>query len=283
MSPILYAVGKIFDKFTDNFIYYIMGFIAILQVLMILLVPTVILPLFNKFTPLEDGELKTKIEDLARKLKFPLDKIFVVDGSKRSSHSNAYFTGLPFFKQRIVIFDTLIEQSSVDEVVAVLGHEIGHWKKNHIIQLLLVGQFHISVIFPLFSAVYQNKSLYKSFGFNIESATGQKSVGKKVFLNNKFPYLIGFSIFGELLKPMDCLVQFIMNLFIRHNEYEADAFATKLGYGKELSQALITLQVANLSSMHVDPLYPSYHYNHPTLIERLDAIEAEIVKLEKKN
>ena len=124
------------------------------------LIPVFVMPLFNTFTPLEDGELKKSIEKLAKSVGFPLDKIFVIDGSKRSSHSNAYFTGLPFTSKRIVLFDTLVNSSSVNEITAVLAHEIGHWQKNHVLNMVCFSQIHTFIIFSLFTIVYRNTSFY---------------------------------------------------------------------------------------------------------------------------
>ncbi|GME80963.1 unnamed protein product [Ambrosiozyma monospora] len=235
---------------------------------MIIIYPKFIQPLFNKLTPLEDGELKTDVEALAAQEKFPLDKLFVIDGSKRSSHSNAYFLGLPWGSKQIVIYDTLIAQSkNVKEVVAVLGHEIGHWYLSHTTKLLVINQAHIFSIFTLFSAFVKNKSLYNSFGFY-----------------NEYPILIGFMLFGDVLKPTDAVVGFLMNLLSRTYEYQADAYATKLGYGKELKVSLITLHKENLSALNVDWLYSAYSYNHPHLTERInyiDEVEQEL-KLKKK-
>lgn len=279
--PILYAFLKIFEKFQTNFLWYICLFVFVVQILAITIIPVFIMPLFNTFTPLEDGELKTSIEKLAKKIGFPLDKIFVVDGSKRSSHSNAYFTGLPFTNKRIVLFDTLVSESSVEEITAVLAHEIGHWKKNHIVNMLFVSQFHVFAIFSLFTSVYRNVSFYKTFGFNVGISDALNIVaGPTTVFTPDFPIIIGFMLFNDLLAPSECIMQFVMSLISRTHEYQADAFAKTLGYTQELGRALINLQVKNLSTMDVDPLYSSYHYSHPTLAERLTALK---FTNEKKN
>ncbi|KAM3162384.1 CAAX prenyl protease [Lachancea thermotolerans] len=276
--PLLYAFLKIFDAFPTNFLWYICSFILAVQVLAMVLVPVYIMPLFNKFTPLEDGELKSSIEALAKRVGFPLDQIFVVDGSKRSSHSNAYFTGLPFTSKRIVLYDTLVKDASVDEITAVLAHEIGHWQKNHILRMLAFSEVHIFFIFSLFSAAYQNKSLYSAFGFYVGNIASTKP---SIVVTPQLPILIGFMLFNDLLQPLDCVLNFGINLFSRLHEYQADAYAKKLGYTKDLCHALINLQVKNLSTMNVDPLYSSYHYSHPTLPERLEALDYATEKKEK--
>jgi STE24 endopeptidase len=141
--PILSGFLSIIKKTGSQFFYYLWLFGAGLQVFMITIYPIAILPLFNKLSPLEKGKLKTDVEDLAKKLKFPLHELYVIDGSKRSAHSNAYFFGLPW-KKHIVIYDTLIEKSEIDEVVAVLAHELGHWSLGHTTKLFGISQVGFS-------------------------------------------------------------------------------------------------------------------------------------------
>ncbi|CCD24344.1 zinc metalloprotease NDAI_0D00300 [Naumovozyma dairenensis CBS 421] len=272
-GPILYAFLKIFEKFETNFIWYVCLFLLIVQILAMTLIPVYIMPLFNTFTPLEDGKLKESIENLAKSVGFPLDKIFVIDGSKRSSHSNAYFTGLPFTSKRIVLFDTLVDNNSVEEITAVLAHEIGHWQKNHILNMLFYSQIHTLAIFSLFTSVYRNLSFYNAFGFFIADTQMDINVHTptKVFIDS-FPIIIGFMFFNDLLTPLECGMQFMMSLISRLHEYQADAYAKALGYTQHLCRALIELQIKNLSTMNVDTLYSSYHYSHPTLAERLTAL-----------
>lgn len=250
------AVGflKIIDYYGDSFIFYTCGFVLFVQLVGMTIFPLFIQPLFNKFSPLEDGELKTAIEKLASEQEFPLTKLYVIDGSKRSSHSNAYFTGLPWSKQ-IVLYDTLINHSTVDETVAVLAHEIGHWKLSHLPQLLVFSQTHVFLCFLVFSGFIKNSSLFKSFGFfNVQ------------------PTIIGFTLFSDIFSPFECLSQFALNLLTRKNEYQADAYAKKFGYSEDLARALIKLLSENLSAMDADWLYSSYHHSHPILAERLNAI-----------
>ncbi|BAO41720.1 CAAX prenyl protease 1 [Kluyveromyces marxianus DMKU3-1042] len=275
-TPVLYLFLKIFEVFPSNFLWYICLFVLVVQILALTIIPVLIMPLFNKFTPLDDGELKTAIEQLAKKVGFPLDKIFVVDGSKRSSHSNAYFTGLPFTSKRIVLYDTLVNDSTTDEIVAVLAHEIGHWQKSHLLRMLAFSETHIFLVFSLFTAAYQNNSLYNAFHFFVGSST---STDFSKVITPQFPVIIGFLLFNDLLQPLDCLSTFLTNLVSRAHEYQSDAYAKELGYANHLARALINLQIKNLSTMNVDPLYSSYHYSHPTLAERLIAIE---YKNEKK-
>lgn len=272
-APILSGFLAIIQKTGTKFFYYLWLFSMAVQVCAITIYPNLIQPLFNKLTPLEDGDLRSSVEDLARKLQFPLDKLYVIDGSKRSAHSNAYFYGLPWKKQ-IVIYDTLIERSNVQEVTAVLGHELGHWKLGHVTRLFGLGQFQAFYVFALFSAFINNRSLFQSFGFAKQQ-----------------PILIGFLLFNYIMGPLSMLINVLMTVVTRTFEFQAgkhfallhqgnhadlralaDEFAVKLGYKTDLAKSLIRLQIENLSSMDADWLYASYHYSHPILPERLNAL-----------
>jgi len=252
--PILAGFLAIVQKTGNNFFYYLWLFGAGLQVFMITVYPIAILPLFNKLSPLETGDLKTGVEGLAAGLKFPLKELYVIDGSKRSAHSNAYFFGMPW-KKHIVIYDTLIEKSETQEVVAVLAHELGHWSLGHTTKLFGISQFHFFYIFSLFSVFINNHSLYQDFGFH-----------------NEFPIIIGFILFSDALAPMDTVIKLLMNILSRRYEFQADEFAQKLGYSTELAKSLIKLQIQNLSTMDADWMYASYHFSHPILSERLGAL-----------
>ncbi|KAF2156761.1 hypothetical protein K461DRAFT_289141 [Myriangium duriaei CBS 260.36] len=253
-TPLGWGFLKIIQKTGDGFFYYLWLFALAVQLFAITIYPIVIVPLFNKLTPLPPGSLKEAVEALAARLKFPLSELQVIDGSKRSAHSNAYFTGLPW-KKKIVIYDTLLEKSSEKEVEAILAHELGHWKRGHTTRLLGISQFHLFFMFALFSVFIRNRSLYDSFGFVDER-----------------PIMIGFLLFNEVLSPTDSLVKLMMNILTRKMEFEADDFSFKLGYANELASSLIKLQIQNLSSMDADWMYSSYHYSHPILTERLKAI-----------
>lgn len=269
-GPILAAFLKIMDYFGDSFMYYLSVFLFVVQIFFIVVYPKFIQPLFNTLTPLEDGELKTAIEKLAKKNNFPLDKLYVIDGSKRSGHSNAYFMGLPWGSKQIVLYDTLIHHSTVDEVVSVLGHEIGHWKLNHTTKLMTVGELHMFMIFTIFSVFIKNKSFYNSFGFGLSSGVSE------------MPAMIGFLLFGDVLKPLDAVMEFIMNLITRTYEYQADRFAAEQGLSTDLKTSLVNLHKENLSSLVVDGLYSAKEYNHPTLGERIAAIDAYLEESKKE-
>jgi len=271
--PILSGFLAIVQKTGSKFFYYLWMFVAGLQVFMITIYPVAILPLFNKLSPLQEGKLKTNIEALAGKLKFPLHELYVIDGSKRSAHSNAYFFGMPW-KKHIVIYDTLIEKSETEEVVAVLAHELGHWKLGHTTSMFAINQVclfvpiaslrqcwltrvqvHFFYIFALFSVFINNNSLYSAFGFAHEH-----------------PVIVGFLLFSDVLGPMDTVLKLLMNVLSRKYEFQADAFANQLGYNAELARSLIKLQIQNLSTMDADWMFASYHFSHPILAERLKAL-----------
>ncbi|KAG0357188.1 hypothetical protein BGZ54_000421 [Gamsiella multidivaricata] len=252
--PFLAGFLKVIKISGKNFYFYVWLFMVAFQLIMVSIYPTFIQPLFNKFTPLPEGELRTMIEALASRIHFPLTKLFVIDGSKRSGHSNAYFYG--FFKnKRIVLFDTLLEHSNNDETCAVLAHELGHWACNHTLKMLAFGQVQIFAIFYLFSQFVNNKAMYTSFGFM--DAT---------------PTLIGFILFNFLYAPVESVIGFITNMISRRYEFQADAFARDLGYASSLASGLIKLQLKNLGTMNPDWLYSMYHRSHPELVERLNAI-----------
>jgi len=188
---------------------------------------------------------------------FRLDKMleYVVDGSTRTSHSNAYFYG--FFKnKRIVLYDTLLKQMNQEEILAILGHEIGHYKKNHIFITLGIVQIQLFVMLFLFGNMINNSELYRSFGFY-----------------DVKPTIIGFILFNMVYSPVEHVLGFFMNSLSRRNEFEADTYATKLGYPSQLKTGLIKIHKENKSTLVPDHLYCTYHYTHPPLMERLKGID----------
>ncbi|KAG6153895.1 hypothetical protein E4U25_004918 [Claviceps purpurea] len=255
VPPILAAFLKIIQKTGNQFVFYLWVFAAGLQLFTTTAYPIFIQPLFNKLSPLEEGELKTKVNGLAAAHKFPLQDLFVIDGSKRSAHSNAYFYGLPW-KKHIVIYDTLIEKTDTDEIIAILAHELGHWKLGHTTRLFGIGQAHLLYVFSLFSVFLNNKSLYNAFGFY-----------------SQYPIIIGFILFSDALSPMDTVIKLLLNILSRKFEFEADDFAKSLGFRSELASSLIKLHAQNLSTMDADWMYASYHFSHPHLSERLKALD----------
>ncbi|KAK5132470.1 hypothetical protein LTR08_009081 [Meristemomyces frigidus] len=252
--PLGAAFLRIIQRTGQSFFLYIWAFTLLVQLGAITIYPILIVPLFNTLTPLPPGELKTRVEALAQRLGFPLGELQVIDGSKRSAHSNAYFTGLPW-KKKIVLYDTLIAKSEVKEVEAILAHELGHWQMGHITRQIGIASLHSFWIFGLFSVFIGNNSLYQAFGFPVER-----------------PIIIGFMLFGEVLSPTEAVVKLAMNAWTRKMEFEADTFSQNLGYAPELAASLIKLQIQNLSSMDADWMYSAYHYSHPILTERLKAV-----------
>ena len=224
------------------------------SIFMAMFYSSLIVPLFNKQSPLEDGELKQAIRDFSAKVGFKLDNIYVIDGSKRSTKANAYFTGLGS-KKRIVLYDTLINDMEVPELVAVLAHEIGHYKKKHIIISLLLGILQTGIMLYLFSLFIGSPELSAALGVDQPS------------------FHIGLIAFGILYSPLSSLTGIGMNVFSRRNEYQADAFAAEHYDGESLATALKKLSVKNLSNLRPHPAYVFVHYSHPTLLQRLDALK----------
>jgi len=300
----------------DYFFVYAWLFTFVVTLALVTIYADYIAPLFDKYTPLQEGELRTKIEELAASISFPLTNLYVVEGSKRSSHSNAYFYG--FFKnKRIVLFDTLLEDytplnqekktdetkvndenteekpvsdenekddllknsddepvkkvdSSIDkeekpakktgcnndEVLAVLGHELGHWKLNHNLKNLIISQVNTFFSFMVFGFLMKKSELYEAFGFEIQ------------------PILIGLLIiFQFIFSPYNEVLSFCMTWLSRKFEFQADAFAKSLGRAQALGSALIKLNKDNLGFPLADKLFSMWHYSHPPLLERLQAIK----------
>lgn len=216
--------------------------------------PTWIMPLFNKFTPLEGGELREAIMDYARSVKFSLKNVFVMDGSKRSKKSNAFFTGFGKNK-RIALYDTLIEKHTVRELVAVLAHEIGHYKKKHIIQGLLISIAHTGVIFYLLSIFISHEGLFEAFYVERVSIYS------------------GLIFFGMLYSPIEMILSVFMQIFSRKNEYEADRFAAQTTEDpNSMIAALKKLSRDNLSNLTPHPVYVFLNYSHPPVLQRIRAL-----------
>ena len=234
---------------------YCWAAVAIFSLAMQYVAPTWIMPLFNKFTPMESGELKEAILRYARSVNFPIKNVFVMDGSKRSSKSNAFFTGFGRNK-RIALFDTLIAQHTVPEMVAVLAHEVGHYKKKHILQGTIVGILHTGVIFFLLSLLLDSPDLYQAFYMRQESI------------------YVGLLFFGLLYTPIELVLSVVMQMFSRKNEYEADRFAAEtVDDPCSLVDALKKLSATNLSNLTPHPFYVFLNYSHPPLLQRVQAIQ----------
>lgn len=238
--------------------WWVLGFLLFtaVQLLLSVLYPVLIAPLFNKFSPLEDDELKGSIEDLCSRLDFPIRGVFIMDGSKRSKHSNAYFTGFGRSK-RIVLFDTLLEKFSYEEVLGVLSHEIGHAKKKHLIKGFVLSAVLGLAGFFLVHLLMNYSPLYRAFGF----AEGA-------------PYRI-FIILAFCAGPFTFFLQPLFTAWSRKREFEADRFAAlEAETGKGLIHAFFTLAKENLSNLVPHKWYAFFHYSHPTLGERTRRLEA---------
>jgi len=226
----------------------------VFSIFMMTIYPVVIMPMFNKYEPLKDGELKTSIYALADRIKYPLNKLFVMDGSKRSSHSNAFMFGFGKNK-RIVLFDTLLTQVSDDEILAILGHELGHWKLGHTLSNFVITQLYTGAMFYSFGLVFNSIELFSAFGFSSET---------------KAPTMIALLLFTQTVwAPLDKCVSFAMTVFSRYNEFGADEFSVNLGMSRDLQSGLCKIHLENLGAMNPDKLYSTYHYSHPPLVERL--------------
>ncbi|XP_078039715.1 CAAX prenyl protease 1 homolog [Augochlora pura] len=270
-TPLLCAVILIVQNGGDYFYLYVWIFSIIVTLFMMILYPEVIAPIFDKYTPLPDGELKTKVEALASSVEFPLYKLLIVEGSKRSSHSNAYLYG--FHKQkRIVLFDTLVKEyyklgegeteakgCETDEVLAVLAHELGHWKYSHTLKGFMLAQVSCLAKVLVYAKLLDYEPMYVAFGF---------SDSKPTFIG-----LIIISMY--ILIPFTTLIEFIAGVIGRKFEFEADRFATILGHGDALKRSLIKLQKDNLGYPLFDKLYSCWLHSHPPLLERLEAIDKE--------
>jgi STE24 endopeptidase len=216
--------------------------------------PTWIMPLFNKFTPLAPGELKEAILNYARSVDFPIKNVFVMDGSRRSSKSNAFFTGFGHNK-RIALYDTLIEKHTVPELIAVLAHEIGHHKKKHILQGTIINIVHFGVLFFILSIFLGSPGLYEAFYMEQQSIYS------------------GILFFGLLYTPLEMILSVAMNALSRRNEYEADRFAAQtVEHPQHLTEALKKLYAGNLSNLTPHPFYVFLNYSHPPLLQRVRAI-----------
>jgi len=252
-GPLLAGILAFFT-FIDQFAWlYAWGAVTIFTLFIQFIAPTWIMPIFNKFEPLEEGDLRQKIREYADKVNFKLEGIYVMDGSKRSSKSNAFFTGFGKNK-RIALYDTLINNQTEDELVAVLAHEMGHYKKKHIIKNMLISILQTGIMFFLLSIFLNSQGLYNAFYMQ------QASV------------YAGLIFFGMLYAPIDLIVSIFMQIFSRKYEYEADAFASTTYKKEPMIQALKKLSKDNLSNLTPHPFYVFLNYSHPTVLQRIRAI-----------
>jgi len=258
-APLLAAILWIFSN-VDQAWLWAWAVFTVFQLLLTYLAPTFILPLFNKFAPMPEGELKAAIRTMAERCDFPLTEIYIMDGSKRSTKANAFFTGFGK-RKKIALFDTLIAKQTTPELVAVLAHEIGHFKKKHIVQRIAVGVVQSAVIF-----------------FLLGLFTGQGEFARSLF--NAFgvakisPH-VGLALFGILFSPISRLLGIATNAWSRKHEFEADAYAAvAMQSPAPLVSALKKLSAENLSNLTPHRLRVILDYSHPPVLQRLDALQA---------
>ncbi len=254
--PLLVLVLKLVEWTGPRWWLWAWGAVLAFQWLMIVLAPVIILPLFNKFTPLPEGSLRDRLLALAQRTRFRAQSIQAMDGSKRSRHSNAFFTGFGRFR-KIVLFDTLLEQLTGPELEAVLAHEIGHFKKKHILKMLLLSAFSSLAAFYLIALLAKQDWFYRAFGFEPGSIV---------------PALL---LFGLLSGAVTFWFSPLAHWWSRRYEYQADAFAAEvMNEPQSLIGALRKLNEKNLSNLTPHPLYSGFYYSHPTLLEREQALTA---------
>jgi STE24 endopeptidase len=255
-SILLYCATYVYSIIKEGFWIFLWIGLSLFLVFLNSFYASLIVPIFNKLTPIDDGSLKTKIQDYSKKIGYSLKNIFIIDGSKRSSKANAFFSGLGP-KKTIALYDTLIENHTDEELLAVLAHEVGHYKKNHISRGLFLSVLQIGLISYLFELCTNQVEISNALGGEF----------KTFHLG-----LIGFSL---LYSPISILTGVLMNMLSRKNEFEADNYAKSTYNGEYLSMALKKLSADNLSNLYPHPLYVFIHYSHPPLIKRLEALSKD--------
>lgn len=250
---ILWAVISIYNLTPAYFWLLAWGVVSLFSLFMGTFYSDIIVPLFNKQTPLAEGELRHKIEEFSQKVDFKLKNIYTIDGSKRSTKANAYFTGM-FGKKRIVLYDTLIEKMTTEEIVAVLSHEIGHYKHRHTTKNMLVALASNLLLFWLLGVILPSDLFAQSLG--VEAAS----------------FHINILAFSILYTPVSMVLDIAMSYLSRKFEYQADKFAKDNGMGEPLINSLKKLSKDSLSNLTPDPLVVKVRYSHPTLYQRVKAL-----------
>lgn len=254
-TPLLAGILLFFEYAAANAWWYCWIAVTLYMLGVQFIAPTWIMPLFNKYTPLEEGELKSAILTYAGSIKFPLENVYVMDGSRRSSKSNAFFTGFGKHR-RIVLFDTLIKQHTTGELLAVLAHEMGHYKKKHILQSMILGILQMGIMLYLLSLFISDQGLFDAFYMP------QKSV------------YAGLIFFGMLYSPLGFFIGIFMQMLSRKNETAADRFSVETTHDPEsMAEALKKLSINNLSNLLPHPLYVFLNYSHPPVLQRIQAIQ----------
>lgn len=251
---ILTAILLFLEKTGSSAWLYCWALVCVVTLLMLIVVPTFIMPLFNKFSPLPDGELKEEILAYAEKENFAIKGLFVMDGSKRSRKGNAFFTGFGKWK-KIVFFDTLLEQLNTDEIIAVLAHEMGHYKHHHQLKMLAATVIQTGILFYFFSLIQKNPQLFAAFGMGHIS---------------NYASLI---FFGFLFTPVNLVLSLLSLAASRRHEYQADAYsAASTGNPEALVSGLQQLTVQNLGNLTPHPATVFFHHGHPPVVERIRAL-----------
>lgn len=257
-APILAAILWFFGRAGELAWLYCWLVVSGLSVVLTAVFPTWILPLFNRFEPLEEGELRDALAGYARSVQFGLSGLFVIDGSRRSSRANAFFAGFGRNK-RVALFDTLIESHTVPELVAVVAHEVGHYRRGHILKGMVISVAHSGVMFFLLSLFLGQQGLFAAFG------VAEPSV------------YAGLVFFGMLYAPIELLLSLGLNALLRRHEFEADRFAVDtVEEPLAMVSALEKLSADSLSNPTPHPFYVTLHYSHPPLLQRLQAIEQRV-------
>jgi len=252
--PVVSGIVALIRHGGKYFYLYVWALLFAVSVFLLTIYPEYIAPTFNQYARLPgDSDEYKKITLLAKRVHFPLTNIYVMDGSKRSAHSNAFFYGF-FNNKRIVLYDTLMKQVDMDELLAILGHEIGHWSLGHTLQGFAITQVWVFLTFFCFAQFGGIRGFVADFGFSPHDT----------------PVLIRLLLFMQVFfEPVDKTLTFFMNVLSRHNEFAADAYAKGLGMGRELGTGLVKISKENLSNMVPDKLYSAYHFSHPPVVERL--------------
>jgi STE24 endopeptidase len=257
-APLLAGVLALFEHARPQAWVYGWALVLFFMVGIQFVMPRFILPLFNKFTPLEEGELRAAIFDYVRSIRFPLENIFVMDASRRSTKSNAFFTGFGKHR-RIALFDTLIRSHSIPELVAILAHETGHYRKKHVLKNLAIGALQIGVVFLAFSFILCSPILFEAF-----------------FVERPSVY-VGLVLFSLLLRPFDFGAGLLLNHVSRRHEREADRFAVETTHDRNaLVSALKKLAADNLSNLSPHPLHVALSYSHPPIQQRIRWIGSDL-------
>ena len=259
--PLLFGVLWLMDSMGEYWWLYVWGAWMAFNLLILFIYPTFIAPLFNKFTPLQDETMKTRIEALLQKCGFTTSGLFVMDGSKRSAHGNAYFTGFGKTK-RIVFFDTLLERLSISEVEAVLAHELGHFKHRHVVKRIVLT-FALSLGFLwLLGMLMQNDWFYQGLGVHPSTSSGQASTALALLL-----FFMVMPVFSFFISPL-------MSAWSRKHEFEADAYAAQQTASSDLVNALVKLYQDNAATLTPDPLYSKFYDSHPPAAVRIANLQA---------